>query len=490
MKIADILGMSLSNLWRRKMRTLLTVLGVVIGTASIVVMLSLGIGLRQSVMDQASQAGGLTEIMVYSDMDDGAQEEKLLGDDTVQLFTELEHVESVYPFILYTMPVQAGKYEGSFEIYGVSREYLKKIPLETGQHPKTDKTTLNLIIGNQVKGDFWDISSGDYPDDLPDLDFMTVPLIGGIESEDMSQEETAVEEDGEEYFDSDFSDSESDFDSDDETDAEEQQIVTEEATEEIFEDISYSSFTEDMKRVRLKATGIIEGTEDDYSEYSYYCYTDLDSLKAFLTRYYRGSATIPEQPTDRSGKRFRDLKYTSITVNVDASDNVEDVLDTIQQMGYRAEANKEWLEELEKEYLIIEAVLGGIGAVAMLVAAISIANTMTMSTYERTKEIGVMKVLGCTLGNIRAMFLAEAAFIGFLGGVLGIGLSFGLSVVANNVIAPAIMDEMDIGARISVIPFWLVLAAVAFSTLIGMVAGFFPAQRATKLSPLAAIRNE
>ncbi len=489
MKIADILGMSLTNLWRRKMRTLLTVLGVIIGTASIVVMLSLGIGLRQSVMDQASQAGGLTEIMVYSDMDDGSQEEKLLGDDTVELFSGLEHVESVYPFIMYSLPVQAGKYEGTFEVYGVTREYLKKIPLETGKHPKTDKATLSLIIGNQVRGDFWEVKSGDYPDELPDLDFMTVPLIGGIEIEEIAQEETSEEEEGEEYFDSDFSESEPDFDSDDEPDAEEQP-VTEEVTEESWEEMSFSSFTEDMQRVRLKATGIIEGTEDDYSEYSYYCYTDLDSLKAFLKRYYPGNVTIPGQPTDRSGKRFRDLKYTSITVNVDNSSNVEDVLSTIQQMGYRADANKEWLEELEKEYLIIEAVLGGIGAVAMLVAAISIANTMTMSTYERTKEIGVMKVLGCTLGNIRTMFLAEAAFIGFLGGVAGIGLSFILSQVANEVIAPAVMADFDLGARISVIPFWLVLAAIAFSTLIGMLAGFFPAQRATRLSPLAAIRND
>ena len=140
--------------------------------------------------------------------------------------------------------------------------------------------------------------------------------------------------------------------------------------------------------------------------------------------------------------------------------------------------------------MIIEAVLGGIGAVAMLVAAISIANTMTMSTYERTKEIGVMKVLGCSLGNIRSMFLAEAAFIGFLGGVVGIGLSYSLSLLANKLIAPAIMEGYGTNARISIIPIWLVVAAIIFATIIGMVAGFFPAQRATKLSPLAAIRNE
>lgn len=126
----------------------------------------------------------------------------------------------------------------------------------------------------------------------------------------------------------------------------------------------------------------------------------------------------------------------------------------------------------------------------MLVAAISIANTMTMSTYERTKEIGVMKVLGCSLNNIREMFLTEAAFIGLLGGIIGVGLSFALSLVVNRV-APAVMSlDLPKGSSISEIPFWLVLLAIIFSTVIGMLAGFFPAQRATKLSPLNAIRNE
>lgn len=477
------------------MRTVLTVLGVVIGTASIVVMLSLGIGLRQSVMEQASQAGGLTEIMVYSEGDYGASDEKVLGDDTISLFQEIEHVESVEPQIEYYMPVQAGKYEGTFEILGVSEEYLGKIELSEGSLPKNDKTALNLIIGNQVIDNFWEVSSGDYMEESPDINFMTMPLVGGIELEDDSSQDSDTTGDSDsDYVDSAFSDSDNDFESED--DFGDSDTTQADSAQSPFEsdfaesEWSYSAFTSDVKRVRLKATGIVAGEEDDYTEYSYYCYTSLDALKSFLKQNYPSNSQIPGQPTDRSGKPFRELKYTMLTINVDESANVEEVLQTIQEMGYRGDANKEWLEELEKEYLIIEAVLGGIGAVAMLVAAISIANTMTMSTYERTKEIGIMKVLGCTLGNIRSMFLAEAAFIGLLGGVVGILLSYGLSMVANKVIAPAIMDEYDLGAHISVIPPWLVLAAIVFSTLIGMLAGFFPAQRATQLSPLAAIRND
>ena len=126
MKISDILGMSLTNLWRRKTRTVLTVLGVIIGTASIVVMLSLGIGLKQAMLEQVGTAGGLTEIMVTSDGESGV-DELLLGDDTIETFKEMEYVENVEPQIWYEMPVQAGKYESYFVIVGVSQDFLNEI---------------------------------------------------------------------------------------------------------------------------------------------------------------------------------------------------------------------------------------------------------------------------------------------------------------------------------------------------------------------------
>ena len=97
-----------------------------------------------------------------------------------------------------------------------------------------------------------------------------------------------------------------------------------------------------------------------------------------------------------------------------------------------------------------------------------------------------MKVLGCDLRNIRSLFLLEAGFIGFIGGVIGLILSFIISIVINNVVKS--VSEYMTG--ISYIPFWLVILALVFAVLVGMVAGFFPARRAMKLSPLAAIHNE
>lgn len=101
-------------------------------------------------------------------------------------------------------------------------------------------------------------------------------------------------------------------------------------------------------------------------------------------------------------------------------ENVEAVSDAIRAMGYNVSSNIEYIDSMKKQFAMVQAVLGGIGAVSLFVAAIGIANTMMMSIYERTKEIGVMKVIGCSLGNIRQMFLLEAAFIGLGGGVIGI----------------------------------------------------------------------
>ena len=511
MRISDILEMSLANLWKRKMRTVLTVLGVVIGTASIVVMLSLGLGLKQAMMAQVGSAGGLTEIMVYSDAAYGS-DDLLLDDKTIEKFMQMESVEDVQPQLYYSMPFQIGNYEGYMDIIGVSQEYLQEIPLGEGKHPSA-KGEMSLIVGNQMIMSLMDVKTGEWPDfesgEAPDVDFMKMPVTGGIE-EGESYSEEDEKTDPEDLLDGvgdnadfsipeDFSIDTEDFEdeTDDADDTADDDFETtddtpmDDAYEDDWEVDSYSYFSDDMKRVKLNISGITEGDLDTYTDYSYSCYTDIDTLKAFLKKNYSLNAVVPGQPTDKAGKPYRDYKYTQLTVKVDDADNVETVLQSIQDMGYQADANKEWLEEIEKEFMIIEAVLGGIGAVAMLVAAISIANTMTMSIYERTKEIGVMKVLGCGLGNIRSMFLSEAAFIGFLGGIVGLCLSYMISFLLNQFLAPIFMADMyGVDMNISAIPLWLALVAIAFSTVVGMIAGFFPAQRATRLSPLAAIRNE
>ena len=149
---------------------------------------------------------------------------------------------------------------------------------------------------------------------------------------------------------------------------------------------------------------------------------------------------------------------------------------------------------LEEQSRQQQMIFGGLGAISLFVAALGITNTMIMSIYERTREIGVMKVLGCVVGNIRAMFLMEAGTIGFIGGVIGLGLSYLISFLINTFGGGATGSIYDVGGigigGVSIIPWWLALGALAFATLVGLVSGFSPANRAVKISALTAIRQE
>ena len=165
-------------------------------------------------------------------------------------------------------------------------------------------------------------------------------------------------------------------------------------------------------------------------------------------------------------------------------ENVAELQKQIKDMGYETYASAEWIDSEMKTLNTIQLVLGGIGAVSLIVAAIGIINTMMMSIYERTKEIGVMKVIGCRLRDIQLLFLMEAAFIGFIGGAVGTGISYALSPVINKALSGG--EDMMFA---SVIPPWLAVLAVVFSTIIGMIAGFLPSLRAMRLSPLEAMRT-
>lgn len=437
MRFLDIIGMSASNLWRRKLRTFLTVLGVLIGTTSIVVMISLGIGLKAAVMAEFAAYGSMNEIQLYN-YSYGGNNGNPLTDSTLNSFYDIPHVTNVSPILTMSAQLLQGKYACYTEIQGVSREYMEKITIGEGSLPDPDSNQVELVIGNAVIQDFYVTSTYKYPyyenNELADVDFMGKTLFTQLES---TYDENGVETKG--------------------------------------------------KKNIFPVAGIVAGGTDSWNQYSYGVYVDIDALKAYLKKTYRGKL-IPGQPTDKKGKPMKEICYNRAIVAVDDSANVSDVVSTLSDMGYQAYSESEWIKQAEQEMLIIQAVLGGIGAVALLVAAIGIANTMMMSTYERTKEIGVMKVLGCSLGNIRALFLTEAAFIGFLGGLVGLLLSMGISSVCNSVL-PMAMGYGE-GVKISLIPWWLALVAVVFAAFIGIVAGFFPAQRATKLSPLAAIRNE
>ncbi len=471
MSFYDLMSMSLGNLWRRKLRTILTVLGVLIGTTSIVAMLSLAFGMKQQMMEQYESMGSVTQINVSPgggmDSDSsGSQTDTstMLTESNMEMFQGMEHVKSVSPQLTFDGTMKSGRYSGYANMIGVDQSMLDSQELDKGEVPKAGNSgTLQVLGGNQLLTGFGYVQGDEYVDyystgELPPIDLMT--QIHQLQVYNDAAESETVDQTA--STDASTEDSSGDGDSDSAQPA---------------EDNSTLNF-------RIKITGIMAGGLEEYNNYSQSLLVNLDDLKSYLTKNF-GKGKIPGQPKP-NGKPLNEWVYTTIVVEVDQADNVEDVMKSIQDMGFFANSNKELIDSAQKSLQIVELVLGGIGMVAFLVAAIGIANTMMMSTYERTKEIGVMKVLGCDMRDIQKLFLAEAGFIGLIGGIVGLLLSCGVSSLINHFSA----GMEGIGGNISVIPWWLALAAVAFSTLMGMVAGYFPARRAMKLSPLAAIHTE
>lgn len=469
----DLLRMSSSNLKRRKLRTFLTVLGVVIGTASIVVMISLGLGLQESLYREVEQSGGLTTItvrgaqagdsMIYYGDSEKEKSVKYVNDQMIEKLSELEHIQTVSP--VYELPVVLlkGRYEGYAQLVGMTPEGLqsKNIPLKKGGAlPRTGTSQLDLVVGNGIPTMFTEKGTGKgyyETGELPEIDFSKDSLF------------LILDQDG--YYAQQNNDSDS-------------SNSPQPASEGVESGIQAKS--QSVQKHIVRSSGIVEGGPDEYNANYYYIYCDLATLKQMLKKEFSGRV-IPGQPSTRSGKPYKEFCYSYAMVKVDDIDQVDTVAASIRDMGYDVETNAEYLDSMKGQFAIVQAVLGGIGAVSLLVAAIGIANTMMMSIYERTREIGVIKVLGCSLKNIKQLFLLEAAFIGLLGGIIGNLLSLVMSAAINFVTGYGAAIGFD--GNISYIPLWLILVSMGFAMLVGVTAGYFPALRAMRLSPLGAING-
>ena len=469
MNLIDLLRMSSGNLRRRKLRTLLTVLGVVIGTASIVVMISLGLGLQQSLYAEVEQMGGISNLKIYgkNEMYSSAPisgsagsgttgEEGHITSKTLKEFAQMEHVVEVSPALTIPAIFFKGKYMSYMELRGMPKSKFSEefITLEEGSRFPEEKTpTIELLFGNWAPEFFHDArtgvgywETGEFPDITYDSDQFQVIFDEENYMATQSGANFGTQEEG-----------------------------------------ASSSNNKPAKKHIAQGVGIIGGGVEGYNQYSWGVYCDIDTLVEVLKKEFAGRA-IPGQPLRENGKPYREIMYTYADVKVDHIDNLERVSQQFRDMGYDVESNMEYVESIQSQFAVIQMVLGGIGAISLLVAAIGITNTMMMSIYERTKEIGVLKVLGCDMKNIKQLFLMEAAGIGLLGGLAGNVLSFILSKVMN-VIAVNVGSEMGISQNISYIPYWLALGAMGIAISVGMIAGYFPARRAMKLSALEAIRT-
>jgi putative ABC transport system permease protein len=183
--------------------------------------------------------------------------------------------------------------------------------------------------------------------------------------------------------------------------------------------------------------------------------------------------------------------YDELIVRAASLDDVDGIVAALEARGYRVESLKMMASVMDKAMIVMETMLGSVGGLALFVAAIGIANTMVMAVYERTREIGILKAVGASPGDVRRLFVAEAALIGLVGGVVGTVFGWLLGLGLNAAfLAYLRWQEMPMEGTFFVVTGWLVALALTFATVVGLLAGLYPAARAARLDPLEALRYE
>jgi len=405
-------------------------------------MVSLGIGINVSYQESLEEAGSLTLITVTSQnwdkywedmeavgggmMGGSGPETVDINDDTIDWFRSLDGVKAATP-VLYTYPYyKSGKYVNSTQLIGIDSASAHVFGYDLAQGEMFGESSGNMVevvVGSQFVQSFYN----------------------------QKNYSAAVDRNGNPLVDPMTSRIQLTFDH-----------------YNIYDDW----IPEDHRKGKLynmKVTGVLaEGTD---WEKQYSVYMDVNSLKNLM-----------KANRDFTGMGNSKTTYETAWVMAETVNDVTRIQEEISAMGYGTSSLGDALKQAQDSSASLRGLLGAIGAVALLVAAIGIMNTMMMAIYERTKEIGILKVLGCRMRNILTMFLLESAIIGFAGGVVGAGLSYGLGEVLNNYMA-------DVGMR-SVIPIWLSIGAVGFSVVVSTLSGLYPSIKAMRLSPLAAIRTE
>jgi putative ABC transport system permease protein len=445
MKFFDLLRLIFANLNRRKARVALTAVGVVIGTAAVVILVSLAIGLQQNANQQLYGIGDLTQIQVMpgyggeggpvpvevgpgggKGVGGDASEPKLLTNDALAALAAIPGVERVVPreYFFGSFVLDYQGLEGGANIIGMLPEDMTALGLES-QMGQVEPDKGEITIGVMVPNNFYDpqLRPGQDPPPPPDLFDKDLKL-------------TLMKWDNE--------------------------------------------GNQINRSVPVHVVGLLSETQGE-SDWS--IYMRLQDLKA-----YNEWAT---------GRRINYNKdgYGQAVVKVADPRDVLDVSQQITDLGYQAYTPAEYVQGINNFYMVLQVIFGGVGAIALLVAAIGITNTMTMAILERTREIGLMKAIGATNRDVLSIFLGEAAGIGFIGGIGGVLIGWLVGQIGNvmALVYFAGQSSQQGGPPPSVAivtPLWLPAFALLFATLIGLISGLYPALRAATMVPVAALKYE
>ncbi len=468
MKIPDLTELALRNLRESLLRNSLTTLGISVGVASLVAMLSLGIGLQQLFSRRLAKSGLFDTVLVTSRRDLRSQgredapsapvpgESRVLDEPARQEFERLPDVVEAFPDIrfiselrfddkphLTTISALPDSAKGNDAFDGMQGSFFSS---DTAPEVILQKSFAEELLGKTpARGA-----------DEPNIADLAMPLLG--KELIMRYAQRAV--------------------------SQSQPAAGTGTVTSADLDLAAASYSVVSRQQKLKIVGVAD--------------QDLESMrgptraKVFLPLRLAESLHVM-QPTDLrevSQAASGQLVYSSISVRVKDAAQVQLVEDAIKKKGFSTFSILDASRGLQQVFKVLYAFLGIFGSLALIVSSIGIVNTLVMAILERRREIGIMKAIGASDGDVQKLFFAEAGAMGVLGGMIGVALGWAIGQLINFGTNIYLKSQSFPPEHFWAVPWWLVALAVAFSFVVSMLSGLYPAGRAARLDPVQALRYE
>ena len=469
MKIPDLTELALRNLQESLLRNSLTTVGISVGVASLVAMLSLGIGLQQLFSRRLAKSGLFDTVLVTSrrDLRGMGREEERNGpmpgesrvlDESARL--EIEHLPNVieaYPDIRFITEVrfddkphltmiaalpESAKSNDAFD--GMQGSFFSS---ETAPEVILQKTFAEELLGKAP-------ARGVDETNVSDL---AKQLLGKKVTMRYAQRSTS---------------------------AAQASPPSADAANSADAGLGAVAYSVVSREQMLKIVGVAD--------------LDPESMrgptraKIFLPLKLAQSLRVM-QPTDlREISRAASDQpvYSSISARVKNPAQVQAVEDAIKKMGFSTFSILDASRGLQQVFRVLYAFLGIFGSLALIVASIGIVNTLVMAILERRREIGIMKAIGASDGDVKKLFFAEAGAMGIFGGIVGVGLGWAIGQVINLGTNVYMKRQGFPPEHFWAVPLWLVVFAILFAFVVSLVSGLYPAGRAARLDPVQALRYE